>query len=251
MSYNERVSKAMKSVGKETSKAYMKNLEIGREKMLADLERIKTVRTQYIYGRFLDRGSWTKKELKELTDASEHIIVDILRNLEDSQLIYSEIFDCQYRVKTYTICDDKHIPEGWPAKGELIMMKCPFHKTVPKKKRTEQEKAESKIINNPMTKMLRNLDEHVEDVSPYKQLLEDTKRFYGKEELDDLISAIHNICKIRIEQQYIACPLCKGRIQRNMSEAVCTKCGAKINGGTFEKSMEMLKVLAKAGVTMS
>ena len=253
MSYNDRVSKAMKTVGKESKLNNIQNMAEYKADLMDSLEKIKLKRLQYTYGRFLDKGTMTKNEFKQMSNASEHLASDVLKELMKKGLISAEIINTQTRQYQFTIVDDKRIPEGWPAKGELIMMKSPYFRFESRKTaiKTEQEKMESKIINNPMTRMLRNMNDHVMDVTPYKQLMEDTKRFYGNEEVDSLISALHEICRTRIEQQYIACPLCKGRIQRNKSEAVCTNCGAKINGGTFEKSMEMLKILGKAGVRMA
>lgn len=248
--YNDKVSKAMESVGRDVNQARRDNLKKYKEKMNAELERVKLSRVQYVYARFLEKESWTKKELMDKTGASEHLMSDILKELDERGLINSTIIDTRYRMYTYTIINDRYIPLGWPPKDELIKMKLPFLKSEPKKK-TLEEKEESKIVNNPLTKMLRNRDLHVEDVEAYKLLMEDTKRYYGKKEIDDLIDAIHEICRIRIEQQWIPCPLCKGRIQRNVSEAICTKCGAKVNGGTFEKSMEMLTVLGKAGIKVN
>ena len=254
---SQRVEKAAKSIGKgvceQPQTMEPKDYALSyKEKRLAEIEKIKVERMQYLYGKFLEVKTMNVKECMEITNYSEHIAKENLRMLTELGLIRSHLERSSGMALTYTIINEWNIPSGWPAKGVLMNMDPPFmgdrekHKTDGKPKKTSKNDAS----DNPLTKMLMTKDLHVADVSSYEQLMKDTSKMYGLDEIDDLVKAIHDICKVRIEQKYIECPLCKGRIQRLSSTAHCTKCGVEINGGTFENSVKMLNAIAKTGVRM-
>ena len=207
---------------------------------------------QYAYGIFLDKGTISNQDFIKISNYPAKSSVQILRKLEEMGLIKSYYVYVSIRKMVWAIVDDKVIPEGWPPKGVLLTMENPYKDYVPQHKEKEPVNEADLVdaANNPLTRMILNKNEHVENVEPYKQLMEDTKKFYGKEEIDSLIKVIHEICKRRIEQQSIECPLCRGRLVRDKNTVRCLnpKCGVELNGGTFENSMRMLYTLAKNGV---
>ncbi len=247
MTYNSKVTKARESIGMgiENMPQPVQQYHTDRHRQH---EAIKLLRLQYAYSRFLDKGTMTRKQFKSLSNYTENMSKDILIELERMGLIKSTILYLENGAKLYSIVDDKFIPQGWPAKGELLNMESPYRDYVYKPKSTPTEQDMTEASDNPLTKMLSNKDLHVDDTSSYEQLIKDTSRFYGVEELDTLIGAIHEICKRRVEQRYVECPLCRGRIQRNKARIHCTNCGLELNGGTFENSMRMAMLIGKSGV---
>ena len=250
MTYNKAVSDARKAVGKETSNPMPEPLRQYKDQVQVVKEERDTKRLQYAYSRFFEEPKMVTKEFMRTSNYPEKATHSALNQLEKMGLIRSSIMLNSNHGKVWEIVDERNIPEGWPPKGILLTMESPYRDYVPpvrKKNHVPQVDIEH-ACNNPLTKMILDKDLHVEDVSSYEQLMKDTSRFYGLGEIDDLVKAIHEICKQRIEQRFIECPLCKGRIQKVGDEAHCTKCGAHIGGGTFENSMRMLRVLAKNGV---
>lgn len=253
MNYNDRVAKAQISAKKR--EAVTENLLEYSKVRRQFIDEIKTRRLQFAYGRFLENPVWTKKRFMKETKISEHVTDDIFKSLENMGLIGFRISDSSTYSKEYYLISDKNIPEGWPAKGELIMMENSYtmdRKNVVVKKPTTDEKTENEIVNNPLTMMLRNPDYHaMNGVDGYVKLMKDTAKSYGNEEIDRLVEAIHKVCILRIEQQYVECPICRGRIQRNRNQARCTGCGIMLEAETFAQTMDCLKILAKKGVKMT
>ena len=247
MNYNHRVAKARDTAGKDTE-GISESVKEYIDKQTAERKAFKSAKIQYAYARFLEKNVMTRKEFMRISNYSDDATRAALTELTNMGLLSYTVIIQDCNTKLYSIVDPKHIPEGWPAKGELLNMESPYknYRYIPRQTITASDKQEAS--DNPLTRMLAGKNIHVEDASGYEQLIKDTSRFYGNEELDGLVAAIHEVCKNRIEQRYVECPLCKGRIQRTRSEIQCTNCGLKLDGGTFENSMKMAFIIAKNGV---
>ena len=241
---NSKVQKAAKAVGKDITGMVEYNSAKSNQ-----FNSLKEKRKQYTYAAFIERGPMTFKEFEKVSNYPEWVAKDTIIELEKMGLLTSTILLDRKNAKQFRAADDRHIPEGWPPRGELLTMESPYRDYVhnPKERVLTGEEAVA-AEDNALTRALKNPDYHLEDVSSYEQFLKDTSKFYGLEELDDIITDLHALCKRRIEQKYVPCPLCKGRIQRDGSKATCVACGAEINAGSFEQSMKALSILAKAGV---
>ena len=252
--YNETVTKIRQSNNKPVpSNPYGRDSPANREYQddrNAAIKKMKLERVQFAYGRFLEKKRFNYRTFMDETGFTEHIAKDVLDELIKLGLVRANIENSSTFAKQFEIISDKVIPDGWPAKGELMTMEITF-KVVqqPTVRKVADKPDESRIINNPLTKALKNTEYHpMNGVDGYEQFMKDTAKFYNTPELDEIVKAVHELCKSRIEQQYIECPLCKGRIQRTASMARCTKCGVIQDGGTFEQSMKMLNIIAKSGV---
>ena len=205
-------------------------------------------KAQYIYGRFLEHGPMTMNQLLEVSDLSRTMCYDATTLLKEMGMVTVGIFSEKPKQFIFDVDKTKEIPKGWPSKVDLAHMKAP----VSDKPRNGTPKAsqpldEDKIRNNPLTKMLMKTNEHPIQTTGYEQFMKDTNKFYGIKELDEVIKVLHQVCKERINR-YIECPICKGRIQKNITEVYCKKCKIRLDTGDFEKSLRMLESIAKAGV---
>lgn len=102
-------------------------------------------------------------------------------------------------------------------------------------------------INNPYARLLANKDMKPKDTQAYEDFIRDTSKHYIKE-LDDLITELHKICKLRIANRAIECPLCGKPLSKNISMLTCEnpKCQIRsIDAGSVDKSLEMLTIIAK------
>ena len=249
MAYNGRVEKARDSIGKKVPdgtpdavKEYLRRGEAAnRARKLAKL--------QYAYSRFLEKNTMTRKEFVRISNYSDDATRATLTELEDMGLLTSAVLLYECNTKLYSIVDPKYIPEGWPPRGELLNMVSPYkgYRYIPRgPKQDGADKEEA--ADNPLTRMRSNRNLHVEDTSGYENLMKDTSKFYGNEELDSLIASVHEMCRTRIEQRYVECPLCKGRLQRENTGIYCVNCRLRVDGGTFENSLRMATVIAKNGI---
>ena len=249
--YNEKVAKIRESnnkpvgpYGRDSKERWEYNDQRNEE-----IKKMKLARLQFSYGKFLDKKVFTYRTFMSATGFSEHIAKDNLDALIDMGLIKSGIRQTSSFSKYFELATTK-IPEGWPSKEELVSMELTYRNDKPSKPKEKVVLNEDqKASNNPLTRALKNKDYHpMNGIDSYEQFMKDTAKFYSAPELNEIVKAVHDLCRMRIEQQYIECPLCKGRIQRTNSLARCTKCGVVQDGGTFEQSMLMLRTLAKCGV---
>lgn len=101
--------------------------------------------------------------------------------------------------------------------------------------------------NNPYARLLANKDMHPRDTQAYEDFIRDTSKHYIKE-LDDIITELHKICKLRIANRAIECPLCGKPLSKNISTLTCEnpKCQIRsIDAGSVDRSLEMLTIIAK------
>ena len=254
MSYNKAVKKAMTSIGKqETAKQDAQQPAGGSIQAPKDDETVsvKTKQKQKVYGYLSQNPRRIIQQISEETGITVNMLSEILPRMVKEGLLVSEILPKRGQPKCYSINVLNPIPEGWPTIQEmqaLPRMEPLYPSTQPGKPKVFTDDM-AKARDNPLTKMLMKEDTHVFDVSGYQQFIEDTKKFYGIKELDDVIKVLHKVCQKRIDDQFVECPICKGRVERKVSEARCKKCGTKIDAGSFERSLEMFRILAKNGVT--
>lgn len=219
------------------------------DKRRALMESMKLQRLQAAYGVFLKRNRMNRKDFLAETGLSQHVGTDVLNELTMMGLLDCDIACLEGMTMQWALKSGASLPEGWPSKEMLITMECPKATKRGAKHNVSKtaEKKEDPSADNPLTRMLRK-EVHPTEVKGYELMLKAMSQDFLNKELNDLADAVASLCLKRIEQQHIDCPLCKGRLQRNMFELHCTQCGVTVDGGTFEKSMEILKVLAKAGV---
>ena len=255
MSYNKAVQKARDKIGKEDPVIVVPDVDAPNEAIQGtrseEITPLRVLQMQTVYGCLSRTPRRLISQISDETGVTANTLGDLLPKMVKEGILVSEILPKRGQPKCYSINVLNPIPEGWPTLEEmknLPKLEPTYPPTQPGKPKIYTGDIE-KARDNPLTKMLLKDDTHAFDVSGYQQFIEDTKKFYGIKELDDVIKVLHKLCQKRIDDQFVECPICKGRIERHVSEARCKKCGTKIDAGTFEKSMEMFSILAKNGVS--
>ena len=198
-------------------------------------------RLRYIYGYIRKNGPISTQDIIAGTKFTP--LVDLVN---DGLVSYEEM-KLRGNPKSYSVTD-KPFPAEWGTIDAIMSMDAPV--IVPVKK-TSTKSIGTRTVKDPsknaLTRMMEKditIPQDTED--SYRKFLMDMQMLhYGVQELDDLIKDILRVVDRRLDNIAYECPLCKGKLQRNISEARCTnpRCGIKIDAGDFQKSLKVIALM--------
>lgn len=199
---------------------------------------------QKFYGRLLIENSPAlSKDIADNVGIPHGSVRRTVNALIKANLVLVETIPKRGSPQVFTINPATPLPEGWPSAEEL-KRSLPLI-NIPKGVMQSEQDRQVSARDNPLTRMLLNEGKSPFDTTGYEEFIQDTKKTYGIKELDDVVDVLHKICMERIANKRIDCPICHGKIERNVDELYCKKCKLRLNGGSFERSLEMFRRLAE------
>ncbi len=147
--------------------------------------------------------------------------------------------------KSYWVTD-KPVPKDWGTLEDIRATPRPVSEPVVRTAVSGAKKGKDPS-KNALTKMLeKDISIPQDTEESYRRFLMDLQMLhYGVGEIDGLLNEIVKVIYRRLDNITYECPLCKGKIQRNITEARCTnpRCGIKIDAGDFNKSMKVMALM--------
>lgn len=229
MKYNERIQGIRDRLGKTDERIQTPEQEGQKEEPVSDESNapkfgpVVTDHMQKFYGRLLIENKPTSsKDIAQNVGIPEGMVYDVTKALLQSNLVIAETLPKRGSPKVFSINTETPLPEGWPSADDL--KKSVPLLNLPKDSFQDEADKIASARDNPLTKMLLNEGKKVFDTKGYEEFINDTKKTYGIKELDDVIDILHKICKERIVNKRIECPICHGKMDREGSELRCKKC---------------------------